>query len=104
MGATRRGELVVWLRTTRPLCTCRADVSPDGRVDEELAIACAVDHPNLTHVLGLIEVSPPLDAAAGEDDAGEGARLQAPPLLVMRFVPGHPMAAKPTSQHLLRCK
>mmetsp|Transcript_12813 Transcript_12813/g.34948 ORF Transcript_12813/g.34948 Transcript_12813/m.34948 type:complete len:601 (+) Transcript_12813:51-1853(+) len=71
--------------------TFRSDVSPDGRTQEEVAIACALDHPNLTRVIGIVP----------------GPACQPPaeqPLLVMDIVSGQPMAAKPTSKHLLRCR
>lgn len=61
----------------------RGDVSPDGRVDEEVAIACAVEHPCLTRVR----------AAVPGSDA-----------IVMDLAAGRPLAGRPTSKHLLRCK
>eukprot|EP00798_Chlamydomonas_sp_ICE-L_P006154 gene6154-2765_t len=67
----------------------RADVSPDGRTEEEVCIACAVDHPNLTRVGALV---------LNGDEVGSR------PSLMMDIVAGTPMALKPTSEHLLRCK
>ncbi|KAL6751926.1 hypothetical protein V8C86DRAFT_2439644 [Haematococcus lacustris] len=78
----------------------RADVSPDGRTVEEVAIACAVDHPNLTRVQAVVALAPPAPAPA----APPAAAPEPAPMLLMDLVPGQPLAAKPTSQHLLRCK
>ncbi|PNH08307.1 Leucine-rich repeat-containing protein 1 [Tetrabaena socialis] len=61
----------------------RADVSPDGRTEDEVALAVALQHPHLTQVL---------------------ARVERPAGLVLRLETGVPLALKPTSQHLLRCK
>ncbi|KAF5829159.1 hypothetical protein DUNSADRAFT_16484 [Dunaliella salina] len=71
--------------------TFRSDISPDGRTQEEVAIACALDHPNLTRVIGI--VPGPAQIPPAEQ-----------PLLVMDIISGQPMAAKPTSKHLLRCR
>lgn len=38
----------------------RADVSPDGRTEDELAVSCAVDHPHLTRVVARVEAPPGL--------------------------------------------
>ncbi|KAF6263001.1 hypothetical protein COO60DRAFT_1698969 [Scenedesmus sp. NREL 46B-D3] len=87
-----------------------ADVSPDGSTAEEMAINCAVRHPNLTRVLALVtdtqqqqqqqqqqgEVAAPAAAAAGDAGAIVG--------LVLELVHGKPLADRPTSRHLLRCK
>lgn len=64
----------------------RGDVSPDGRTAEEVGMACAVSHPHL----------PRVRARLGSREATQG--------LVLDYVEGAPLAAKPTSQHLLRCK
>ncbi|GFH08814.1 protein kinase domain-containing protein, partial [Haematococcus lacustris] len=77
----------------------RADVSPDGRTVEEVAIACAVDHPNLTRVRAVVALAPPAPAPA----TPPAAAPEPAPMLLMDLVPGQPLAAKPTSQHLLRC-
>jgi hypothetical protein len=61
----------------------RGDVGPDGRVDEEVGISCSLRHPNLTRVRALVTE---------------------PRGLVLDLVKGVPLALKPTSQHLLRCK
>ncbi|KAG2439459.1 hypothetical protein HXX76_004814 [Chlamydomonas incerta] len=61
----------------------RADVSPDGRTEDEVALAIGLQHPHLTQVL---------------------ARVLEPHGLVLRLETGSPLAHKPTSAHLLRCK
>jgi hypothetical protein len=80
-----------------------ADVSPDGSTAEEMAINCAVQHPNLTRVLALVvdtqeqqQQQDEAAAAAGDDGAIVG--------LVLELVHGKPLADRPTSEHLLRCK
>jgi hypothetical protein len=86
-----------------------ADVSPDGSTAEEMAINCAVQHSNLTQVLALVtdtqqqqqqqqqqDVAAAAAAAAAADEAVVG--------LVLELVHGKPLADRPTSQHLLRCK
>ncbi|KAG2501926.1 hypothetical protein HYH03_000424 [Edaphochlamys debaryana] len=74
--AVWRGELVA-------VKFFRADVSPDGRTEDEVALAIALQHPHLTQVLG---------------------RVEHPSGLVLRLESGKPLAHKPTSAHLLRCK
>ena len=32
----------------------KAEASPDGRAEDEIAVTCAVDHPHLIRVLGLV--------------------------------------------------
>jgi hypothetical protein len=32
----------------------RADVSPDGRTQEEVSVSCALEHPHLTRVIGIV--------------------------------------------------
>ncbi|KAI8475016.1 MAG: hypothetical protein J3K34DRAFT_517665 [Monoraphidium minutum] len=101
-----------------------AEVSPDGKAQDEVAISCCLDHPNLTKVLALVydKRDPwPSPAAAGGaaaaaapapagPGAGRGAGGAAPHAgeaargLVQQLVRGKPLAAKPTSEHLLRCK
>ena len=61
----------------------RGDVGPDGRVDEEVGISCSVRHPNLTRVRAMVTE---------------------PQGLVLDLVRGVPLALRPTSEHLLRCK
>jgi hypothetical protein len=59
------------------------EVSPDGCHTDEVAIQLLVDHPKLT----LVE-----------------ARIREPDALVMRLEIGQPMALKPNSDSLLRCR
>jgi hypothetical protein len=80
-----------------------ADVSPDGSTAEEMAINCAVQHPNLTRVLALVtdiqqQQGEAAAAAAAGGDAGAVVGL------VLELVHGKPLADRPTSEHLLRCK
>jgi hypothetical protein len=79
----------------------RSDVSPDGDTQEEVALALALDHPHLTRVRAVV-VPPP--AADSSPSSPSSSPHHLPGALVMDLVPGKPMAAKPTSQHLLRCK
>jgi aminopeptidase N len=79
-----------------------ADVSPDGSTAEEMAINCAVRHPNLTRVLALVvdtqqQQQDETAAAAAADNAAIVG-------LVLELVHGKPLADRPTSEHLLRCK
>ncbi|CAM9733440.1 unnamed protein product, partial [Laminaria digitata] len=37
----------------------KSDVGPDGKARDELDVACAVDHPNLTKALGIVRTSAP---------------------------------------------
>ncbi|KAL6753508.1 hypothetical protein V8C86DRAFT_3028757 [Haematococcus lacustris] len=100
-GPTGSGPGLLHLSMTQVLAAkiFRADVSPDGRTVEEVAIACAVDHPNLTRVQAVVALAPPAPAPA----APPAAAPEPAPMLLMDLVPGQPLAAKPTSQHLLRC-
>ncbi|GIL88583.1 hypothetical protein Vretimale_19082 [Volvox reticuliferus] len=74
--AVWRGDLVA----VKFFC---GDVSPDGRAEDEVALAIALQHPHLTQVL---------------------AKVKHPPGLVLRLASGNPLAHKPTSKNLLRCK
>lgn len=67
--------------------------SPDGSTHDEIAITCSNHHPNLTEVLAVV-VDEGVSCQGVETIKG----------LVMRLVKGQPMADRPTSQHLLRCK
>ncbi len=91
------------------VCVCvsvnRADVSPDGRTEEEIAIGCAVDHPHITRVTGIIPPAQQTDTADSSTGGTGGIkRSSAYPMLMMPLVHGRPLANKPTSEHLLRCK
>lgn len=61
----------------------KAETSPDGRSADEIAIACALEHPHLVRVIGLV-------------DRPQG--------LVMERIFGAAMAEKPNFQSLLRCR
>jgi hypothetical protein len=66
----------------------RSDVSPDGRTMDEVALSSVVRHPNLPRVRAIVPSSP-----------------QAPQIaLVMDLVRGGPLADKPNSASLLRCR
>lgn len=82
-GASGEVQLADWEGQQVAVKFFRADVSPDGRTHEELGVSCAVDHPHVTRVRGIVHE---------------------PRALVFDLVKGKPLAAKPTSAHLLRCK
>ncbi|GFR43459.1 hypothetical protein Agub_g4542 [Astrephomene gubernaculifera] len=82
-GASGEVYRAVWRGQLVAVKYFRADVSPDGRTEDEVALAIGLQHPHLTQVL---------------------ARVRYPPGLVLRLETGSPLAHKPTSQHLLRCK
>lgn len=84
-----------------------ADVSPDGSTAEEMAINCAVQHPNITRVLALVTDTQQQQQQQGEPAAAAaecGGDAGAVVGLVLELVQGKPLAGRPTSQHLLRCK
>lgn len=76
--------------------------SPDGSTCEEIAITCNNSHANLTQVVAVVVD----DSSSGStSSAGMGSITHdAIQGLVMVLVKGQPMADRPTSQHLLRCK
>ncbi|KAG2445258.1 hypothetical protein HYH02_008726 [Chlamydomonas schloesseri] len=82
-GASGDVYRAVWRGQLVAVKFFRADVSPDGRTEDEVALAISLQHPHLTQVL---------------------ARVEQPHGLVLRLESGSPLALKPTSQHLLRCK
>lgn len=61
----------------------RSDSSPDGHSRDEIMLACMLQDRNLVHVL---------------------ARMEEPLGLVMEYVEGKPLAEKPNSSSLLRCR
>jgi hypothetical protein len=75
--------------------------SPDGSTREELAITCQNNHRSLTKVLALVVGDADTDAAADGKPAPSHDDVIG---LVMELVDGKPLADRPTSQHLLRCK
>ena len=86
------------------------EVSPDGATAEEVAINASLTHPNLTRVLALVVVDEDGNASAvggagsaGASDSGGGGGGGIVGM-VLELVQGAPLAGRPTSQHLLRCK
>jgi hypothetical protein len=75
--------------------------SPDGSTLEEIAITCSNSQHNLTRVLAVVVDE---DPAASSSSSSGPLELEAIKGLVMVLVKGTPMADRPTSQHLLRCK
>lgn len=61
----------------------KAEASPDGHAQDEIAVTCFVNHPSLIKVIGIIEQ---------------------PHALVMERVWGAPLALKPNFESLLRCR
>ncbi|KAL3158636.1 hypothetical protein ABBQ32_011386 [Trebouxia sp. C0010 RCD-2024] len=61
----------------------KAEASPDGHAQDEIAVTCFVNHPNLIKVIGIIEH---------------------PHALVLERVWGRPLALKPNFKSLLRCR
>jgi hypothetical protein len=72
--------------------------SPDGSTEEEIGITCHNRHPHLTQVVAVVV------GDSSSDSNGEGTGADHITGLVMKLVHGKPMADRPTSQHLLRCK
>jgi hypothetical protein len=72
--------------------------SPDGSTCEEIAITCNNSHNNLTKVVAVVVDD---DHAAGNGSSSDYDGVKG---LIMVLVQGKPMADRPTSQHLLRCK
>jgi len=146
-----------------------SEISPDGKAQDEVAISCCLDHPNLTRVKALVfdgrDRWPMEDSDDYEDEGADGAvqrdgsgglvsssggggggnngsstagggskgdggkgdggkgeavgraagaggadhvahahAHEAARGLVLQLVKGKPLASKPTSEHLLRCK
>lgn len=95
--------------------------SPDGSTCEEIAITCNNSHNNLTKVVAVV-VDDEHHTASSNGDAcgsngngcgssggccdsnGGSSEYDSIKGLVMLLVQGKPMADRPTSQHLLRCK
>jgi hypothetical protein len=101
-----------------------AGASPDGSTREEIAITCQNSHPSLTQVLALVvpqqqqqqqQQHQAHECRADTGVTGNGASMATNSSsstgadevitgLVMELVQGQPLADRPTSQHLLRCK
>ena len=82
-GASGEVFAATWKSRNVALKLFRADRSPDGHSTDEIAIACALQEKHLIKVL---------------------AKLDTPLGLVMEYVEGSPLAEKPNSESLLRCR
>lgn len=82
-GASGEVFAATWKGRRVALKLFRADRSPDGHSADEIGIACALSEKHLIKVL---------------------AKLDSPLGLVMEYVEGAPLAEKPNSQSLLRCR
>lgn len=51
----------------------KSDVGPDGKARDELDVACAVDHPNLTKALGIVRSSAPAKSGLADASGTNGA-------------------------------
>ncbi|KAK9811060.1 hypothetical protein WJX73_010040 [Symbiochloris irregularis] len=85
LGDGASGDVVAatWQGSAVAVKVFRADVSPDGRSVDEIAVATRLDHPNLVRVR---------------------AKVASPSALVVDRVFGTPLAAKPNHASLLRCR
>lgn len=85
LGSGASGEVarVAWGARPAALKVFRSDASPDGRVADEVEIACEIEHARVPRTY---------------------ARLESPPALLMEVAPGQPMALKPNHASLLRCR
>ena len=91
LGDGASGEVFeAWWRGRRVAAKLfRADLGPDGRTADEVALAVALSDRHLVRVLGVLGGAQQPAAAGG---------------LVLEFVEGAVLAAKPTSESLLRCR
>ena len=86
--------------------------SPDGSTCEEIAITCNNSHNNLTQVVAVVvdednshnSSSNGTSNGSSNGSSSSGSGYDAIKGLVMVLVQGKPMADRPTSQHLLRCR
>lgn len=80
--------------------------SPDGSTCEEIAITCNNSHNNLTKVIAVVVEDDHTIGRSGSNGGrcGSSSDYDGVKGLVMVLVKGKPMADRPTSQHLLRCK
>jgi Leucine-rich repeat (LRR) protein/predicted Ser/Thr protein kinase len=85
LGDGASGEVfsATWKNRQVALKLFRGDRSPDGHSDDEIGIACALSDKHLIKVL---------------------ARIAEPLGIIMEYVDGKPMAEKPNSESLLRCR
>lgn len=77
----------------------RNDTSPDGRAIDELEILCLLEHPNLSKVRALL-----LDDNDDTLPSLPPSRPRPPVGVVMDFIAGQPLAAKPNHTSMLRCR
>eukprot|EP00850_Spirogloea_muscicola_P000978 SM000003S11223 [mRNA] locus=s3:1592602:1595790:+ [translate_table: standard] len=82
-GASGDVFAAIWRGRTVAFKRFKAETSPDGHSSSEIAITCAMEHPNLINVIGIVDE---------------------PKGLVVELVKGRPLAAKPNFQSLLRCR
>eukprot|EP00850_Spirogloea_muscicola_P010450 SM000061S19277 [mRNA] locus=s61:527711:530820:+ [translate_table: standard] len=82
-GASGDVFAAIWHGRTVAFKRFKAETSPDGHSSSEIAITCAMEHPNLINVIGIVDE---------------------PKGLVVELVKGRPLAAKPNFQSLLRCR
>ena len=96
----------------------KSDVGPDGNARDELDVACAIDHPNLTKSLGVVRASNAKtnggrvgggtdgvpEAAASGGTGGGSDGIENLRWLVMKRVVGQPLAQKPDFSSVLRCR
>lgn len=107
------------LCTHVPCQVFKSDIGPDGNARDELDVACAVDHPNLTKSLGVVRASNAKSSggrsgstatdgapeAAGSGGSGGGSSgVEHLRWLVMERVVGQPLAEKPDFSSVLRCR
>jgi len=85
LGDGASGEVfsATWKNRQVALKLFRGDRSPDGHSDDEIGIACALSDKHLIKVL---------------------SRIADPLGIIMEYVDGTPMAEKPNSESLLRCR
>lgn len=76
--------------------------SPDGSTSEEIAITCNNSHNNLTQVVAVVVNDD--SSSSHSNGTSNDTCYDAIKGLVMVLVQGKPMADRPTSQHLLRCR
>lgn len=97
LGDGASGEVfeAMWRGRRVALKLFRADRSPDGHSADEMAIACVLSERHLVKVLARLDRSQQAKGGGGEDE---------PLGLVLEFVEGAPLADKPNSASLLRCR
>ena len=97
----------MWIPSSRaPLSrkVFKAEVSPDGHARDELDVACAVNHPNLTKAIGIVRVKNSRGSGSGAGTASDDCSINNKQWLVMERVEGQPLADKPDFTSVLRCR